>query len=438
MKPKWNELDEYTFDNYVADFRLSLSSQEYVLRKGIFDTELLRVKAHNKKNLSWKEGINKFSMLNTEEKRVSQGLMSGAYPKHMAVKNYHRYDETSATELPNSIDWRDYNIITPVKDQGACGSCWAFAAAEIIESYVAKKSGLLSTLSIQQMVSCSSNPYKCGGNGGCDGSISQLGWQYVIDFGGIYSDYQYPYTSGYTNPGQSLNCSVISDRATPVAIISDYVDVPSNNYDAAINALANIGPLSVVVSADHWGAYETGIFNGCDLSTNAVLDHGVVLVGYGSENGQSYYLVRNSWGTEYGESGYIRLARSDNESSICGIDTSPQEGTGCAMNSSIPVTVCGTCGILYNPSYVIGANTYSGQSYFSPTESPTYKIQNVTDDKIPSSVSSENIVVPILSSMIALLVIFSTYLLYLVYKKNDIIRKGSNHESSVLLAMRKL
>ena len=80
MKPKWNELDEYNFDNYVADFGLSLSSQEYDYRKGIFDTELLRVKAHNKKNLSWKEGINKFSMLTTEEKRVSQGLMSGKYP----------------------------------------------------------------------------------------------------------------------------------------------------------------------------------------------------------------------------------------------------------------------------------------------------------------------------------------------------------------------
>lgn len=434
MKPKWYELDEYNFDSYVADFRLTLPSQEYNYRKALFDAELLRVKSHNAKNLSWKEGINRYSMLTAEEKRTSQGLMKRKYPKHIA-KNYYSYESSSTTKLPSSIDWRDYNIITPVKDQGACGSCWAVAATEIIESYVAKKSGLLSTLSIQQLVSCSSNPNACGGNGGCDGSISQLGWQYVIDFGGIYSDYQYPYTSGYTNAGISSNCSDISSIASPFAKISDYADVPSNNYEATLNALANIGPLSVVVSADNWGAYETGIFNGCDLSTNAVIDHGVTLVGYGIENGQKYYLLRNSWGVDFGESGYIRIARTDDDSDLCGIDTVPQEGTACAVNASIPVKVCGTCGILYNPSYVIGADTFSGQSYFNPTAAPTLKVQNTSDS---SQSSSTPVVIPILSTMVALLVVFSSYLLYIVHKKNDIIRKGSNHESSVLLNMRKL
>ena len=90
MKPKWNELDEYNFDSYVADFRLTLTPQEYDYRKGLFNAELLRVKSHNAKNLSWKEGINRYSMLTAEEKRTSQGLMKRKYPKHIA-KNYYSY-----------------------------------------------------------------------------------------------------------------------------------------------------------------------------------------------------------------------------------------------------------------------------------------------------------------------------------------------------------
>jgi cathepsin L len=116
-----------------------------------------------------------------------------------------------------------------------------------------------------------------------------------------------------------------------------------------LNAIANIGPISISVDASTFHAYNGGIFNGCN-QVNPDINHAVVLVGYGSENGQGYWIVRNSWGASWGEAGYIRLYRGDDEQSNCGSDITPLDGSACAGDST-PVTVCGTCGILYDTAY---------------------------------------------------------------------------------------
>ena len=125
-----------------------------------------------------------------------------------------------------------------------------------------------------------------------------------------------------------------------------------------INAVAQFGPIAVVVDASNWSAYDSGIYNGCD-QINSDINHGVVLVGYGP----GYWLVRNSWSASWGEAGYIRLYRDDNQATTCQLDVTPLDGTACAGETD-PVTTCGTCGILYDSAYPTNVVASSSASNF--------------------------------------------------------------------------
>ena len=131
-----------------------------------------------------------------------------------------------------------------------------------------------------------------------------------------------------------------------------------------MNAVATIGPMAISVDASTWHAYSSGVYNGCN-QVNPEIDHAVVLVGYGSENGQNYWLVRNSWSASWGEAGYIKLHRGDDEQNTCGLDIKPLDGSACAGQTD-PVTVCGTCGILYDTAYPtnVVATTNSASNLF--------------------------------------------------------------------------
>ena len=146
-----------------------------------------------------------------------------------------------AGQLPDTVDWRTKNAVTEVKDQGACGSCWAFAATEQIESYTAIASGDLVELSTQQMTSCTPNPLTCGGTGGCQGSTPPLGYNYVQLFGQI-SESDYPYVSGSTS--QSESCQYDLSSLTPVAAITGYNNLPSNDQEAVMDHLANVNKIN--------------------------------------------------------------------------------------------------------------------------------------------------------------------------------------------------
>jgi len=252
------------------------------------------------------------------------------------------------SELPRSVDWRNQGVVTSVKDQGHCGSCWAFASTAVLESHVALQSGLLYDLSPQQIAMCAPNPDHCGGTGGCEGATSELAFDYVAG-AGILEEYQLGYQAYY---GTDSACGVTSEMS-PVATINGYVKLPENNYTALMNAVAQVGPVAVSVDASNWHSYSSGIFNGCN-QVNPDINHAVVLVGYGEDDGQKYWLVRNSWSPSYGESGYIRVARLDTEDQLCGMDITPQDGTACEGDDT-PVKVCGTCGILYDSAYPTGA-----------------------------------------------------------------------------------
>jgi cathepsin L len=222
---------------------------------------------------------------------------------------------------------------------------------ETLESHLALSTGLLYDLSPQQIAMCTPNPQSCGGTGGCFGATFELAFDYLAGSSGITEEYEIGYSAYY---GSQSACGVTSSTI-PVATIEGYVKLPENNYTALMNAVAQVGPVAVVVDASAWHSYESGIFNGCNQA-NPDLNHGVVVVGYGvcEKTGQKYWTIRNSWSPSYGEKGYIRIARDDTDDSLCGRDTEVQDGTACEGDTT-PVKVCGTCGVLYDSSYPVGA-----------------------------------------------------------------------------------
>ena len=338
-----------TFENYINYYNLYIIESEYEYKKNLYEKEQYRIIQHNKANKSWKETLNQMSILTKEEKRKYYG-----YSKSIARSYFSLYSNTVYTNIsiiPIEMDWRNKGVVTAVKSQGSCGSCWAFASTAVIESHVAIQSGKLFDLSIQQVATCTQNPFQCGGQGNCNGATSELAFDYVASSAGLFDEFQLPYTEYY---GQESKC--VLPNTLPKAKISSYIKLEENNYFQLLNTVATIGPIAVSVDASNWHSYSSGIFDGCD-QLNPDINHAVVLMGYGTdhETNQDYWLVRNSWSASWGEAGYIKLKRNSaqDENKLCGLDKTPQDGSAC-MGQIEPVNVCGTCGILYDSSYPIG------------------------------------------------------------------------------------
>jgi len=345
------ELSEsYTFEHYVAQFEKHYSLEEYSLRKAIFDKQFAAIIAHNKDTTkTWKEGVNKYTDATEEEFSALRGYNALAKPSTAKRSLYSVPHQTISkpTALPATVDWREKGIVTPPKDQASCGSCWSFATAEVLESHWAIKTGNLSVLSEQQILDCTPNPQHCGGDGGCQGGTAELAYAQIAELGGLTTEALYPYVSG---GGRDYTCK--KPLPKPVATVTNYTKLPENEYQPLLDAVANIGPIAISVDAATWGRYASGVFDGCNQKSPDI-DHAVVLVGYGTdEKLGDYWLVRNSWGASWGEKGYIRLKRSATVQ--CGTDPTPSDGSGCDGGPTT-VSVCGTCGILYDTCYPIVA-----------------------------------------------------------------------------------
>ncbi|KAF8275534.1 putative cysteine proteinase [Trypanosoma cruzi] len=347
-RPKPPDLGGYTFDRFLQEYGKKYDAREYVRRRALFEQTLARVRTHNEAgNHLYVMGINHMSDWTPEE----LATLNGARPRmmsHLAQKSLQRRYQASGGRIPDEVDYRNSSpaILTAVKDQGRCGSCWAHGAAEEMESHFAILTGRLHVLSQQQLTSCAPNPKKCGGTGGCYGSTADLAYEYAKK--GITSEWVYSYTSYRGETGDCRNeLDVIA-----VARVQSYVKIPSNDQDAVIEALAKNGPLSVNVDATYWAAYAGGIFNGCDYSKNITINHVVQLVGYGHDNklNLDYWILRNSWSPSWGENGYMRLLRTDKAE--CGWDVMMQDGTACEDDPSV-AWVCGECGILFDTSFPV-------------------------------------------------------------------------------------
>jgi len=328
-----DELHDFTVFHKFYNKSYTPESQEYEMRKTIFNMRVKEFLRHNADpSNSWKKDVNNFADWTEAELETLFGLKSSLLIPD-ADAGIIELDQPLADQL----NWCDKGACTPVKNQGSCGSCWSFAGTESIESDIFVETGKLPVLSPQEFVDCAPNPDHCGGTGGCEGSTADLLFQYAAGTG-IASESDYRYT------GRDGSCKIKTTKIT--ATIDNFIKVTSNN-DSALMAAVNKQPIAVNVAAMSWSFYHSGIvdFN----SNNLDLDHVVQLVGYGTENGKNYWLVRNSWGSSWGLKGFIKLARSTE----CGTDKNNQDGVGCKDDPK-QVTVCGVNGILYAASYPRG------------------------------------------------------------------------------------
>lgn len=289
------------YNEYIQKYNKSFSNDNFIM----FKNNVKYIKAFNQKNESYKLEINQFTDNN--------------YPTLSMNYDIHepRYLEPNVNNdiVPLTVDWRKENAVTHVKNQEDCGSCWAFSTTGSVEGIVAIKTGKLHNISEQQLVDCSSDE----GNQGCNGGSMDQGFQYIIDNNGSCSESEYPYVA------QQEQCQDCKN----VVSISNYSDIERNDEKILKRVVSN-QPVSVAIQANQptFQQYSRGIYS--DENCGTQLDHGVLVVGYGYDmfHQMDYWIVKNSWGTEWGEDGYIRIQRNvDDTRGLCGI----------AMIPSIPI-----------------------------------------------------------------------------------------------------
>ena len=299
--------EDLEFLKYVSKFSKSYGTkEEFEFRAEQFKNTLVKISDENSKNdNTFSLGLNKFADWTPSEYRR---ILSYKPSKKSDRKTVQQSFEN--VEIPASVDWRAEGKVNPVKDQGQCGSCWAFSTIGAIEPRYAIKTGTLLSLSEQQLVDCAGGTY---GNQGCNGGDMGTAIQYSHDFGNeLESDYPYTALDG--------TCTYDKNKVK-VTPAQGPTNVATNNA-AALKAAIAEGPVSVAIEADTFvfQFYSGGVLNSKACGTN--LDHGVVAVGYGSNAGKDYYIVRNSWGSSWGLSGYVNIAIVDGEG-ICGIQMEP-------------------------------------------------------------------------------------------------------------------
>jgi cathepsin L len=364
-------------------------SDEYSMRFSLFQKHLAAAEEHNSQpHHRWTAGVTsladrlptELAMLRGYRRSSSQGSRTGVLGlASISVRT------VNVNHLPKNFTWKGkLKAMDHVVNQGGCGSCWAVSSATALRAH-AELHRSDRTFSAQQLVECTPNPQACGGQGGCTGATSELAMQYAVDAGlatedeYAYSGVQHGCPAGMqVQPNQRstsfLDSSSHKKKGGVAMGLTGWQKLPENKMKPLLLAVYETGPAVVSVAATFlWNMYEDGIMDSCPKES--VVNHAVVLVGFGQDRGRGYWDIQNSWGDSWGMGGFIHLLRTDDDDAHCAWDNKPEDGTAC-KGGPPRVWVCGSCGVLYDsvtPSFAptkdgfLSRHTRTKDGHFLPT-----------------------------------------------------------------------
>lgn len=374
-----------SFDDFVASYdrTYETGSPEYAQRERLFLRRLEAVERQNSRPTHerlWTAGINWMSDYTTEEIRDLTGyynemrdhgsgssMLEGEEGTRNIGAAASGSEDEKVASLPDEFAWdglwtsRKENV----RDQ-SCGNCWAMSTTAMLEAHNEIHLNFTRHYSHDEVTACAPNPWRCGGRGGCRGSIPELAQLYIQNYGLWSKDLEKvdcpqdmkPYWSEDEPAPHELGAGVrmTADESPARALgFFGWEKLPVNQIEPLKRALVSRGPATVGLSTD-WTNYRSGIFDSCER--DVVLSHSMMLLGYGNDpttaGGTKYWLLQNSWGPSWGMGGKMKLLRRDDaeEQQYCGLDRNPEAGDGCPGGPK-EVTVCGTCGILYHSTVAI-------------------------------------------------------------------------------------
>ncbi|KAF3854798.1 hypothetical protein F7725_022853 [Dissostichus mawsoni] len=304
-----SEQDEFHFKSWMAQKPLPLkqynkvySMQEYHERLQIFTENKRRIDKHNEGNQTFTMGLNQFA-----------GMTFGEFRKYFLLSEPQNCSATKGNHfsskgpLPDSIDWRKKgNYVTDVKNQAACGSCWTFSTTGCLESVTAINTGKLVPLSEQQLIDCAQD----FNNHGCDGGLPSQAFEYIMYNKGLMTEEDYPY--------KAIELTCVYKPELAAAFVKDVVNITQYDEKGMVDAVATLNPVSFAfeVTSDFMH-YSEGVYTSTEChQTPDKVNHAVLAVGYGQQDGTPYWIVKNSWGSHWGVDGYFLIEREKN---MCGL-----------------------------------------------------------------------------------------------------------------------
>ncbi|VDO29005.1 unnamed protein product [Haemonchus placei] len=294
------------WDDYKETFGKSYEPDEENDYMEAFVKNVIHIEEHNKEHRlgrkTFEMGLNEIADLPFSQYRKLNGYRMRRQLGDSMQSNGTKFLVPFNVQIPESVDWREEGLVTPVKNQGMCGSCWAFSSTGALEGQHARATGKLVSLSEQNLVDCSTKY----GNHGCNGGLMDLAFEYIKENHGVDTEDSYPYVGRV--------------RANKESVSGNEISIEGEREFPSIS-VATQGPISIAIDAGHrsFQLYKKGVYFDEECSSEE-LDHGVLLVGYGTDpEAGDYWLVKNSWGPTWGEKGYIRIAR--NRNNHCGVAT---------------------------------------------------------------------------------------------------------------------
>ncbi|XP_055926539.1 procathepsin L-like isoform X2 [Argiope bruennichi] len=297
----WNEFKHFFDKNYDDD--------EDTMRQNMWNDLLNNMFSHNMKfhakKVPYSMGLNEFSDMSHDEFTKK---MTGLDSEKNCQNSSLIYQPPPNPKIPENVDWREHGYVTEVQNQGACGACWAFCSIGSLEGQHKRKTGQLIKLSEQNLIDCS----KPEGNKGCGGGQMCRALEYAAHIPGVATEESYPYIGTSTDGTCKYKNSTIGSK------VGGYLEIPYGDEDALKKAVGLLGPIAAGLdgSPETFRHYNGGIYSDPACS-NTTLTHALTVIGYGTEDGTDYWLVKNSWGKSWGQGGFGKLLRNSNNH--CGI-----------------------------------------------------------------------------------------------------------------------